>query len=268
MGILLGLHLISMERKNSTIFVLGSDNQAVIKAFQSNLRSPGYYLAREALHLAYQILHRKRKTKYVLMIRWMAGHKGIEDNKIVDWEAKKAAKGLTSDLMRLPLYLRKPLLMNTSAVKRAHNDCLKFKWTTTWYNLERGQKMYQIDSSTLSTKFLKAISLTNIMRSTASLISQLRLTYIPLNSYLKRFKRVDSTQCTACRADQETIVYFFFCLVYAHKRWALAHQVKKQRKTISIESLLGDPNLVIPLGNYINAMQQFTPRSEQIISLT
>ena len=131
-GILLGLHLIGMERKNSTTFMLGSDNQATIKAFQSNLRSPGHHLTREALCLAHQIHQRKRTTKYVLTIRWMAGHEGIEGNKAMDQEAKKAAEGLTSDIMRLPSYLRKPLPTNPSAIKRAHNNRLKHKWTTIW----------------------------------------------------------------------------------------------------------------------------------------
>ena len=137
-GILLGLHLISTERKNSTTFMLGSNNQATIKVFQSNLRSPGHHITREALHLTHQIHHRKRKTKYALTIRWTAGHEGIVGNKAIDQEAKKAAEGLTSDPTHLPLYLRKPLLTNPSAVKRAHNNCLKFKWTTTWRSSVRG----------------------------------------------------------------------------------------------------------------------------------
>jgi len=83
-GILLGIHLINTERKSGTSFAIGSDNQAAIKAFQSNLRSPGQHLAREALRLAHQIHHRKRKTKYALMLRWTAGHEGIEGNKAVD----------------------------------------------------------------------------------------------------------------------------------------------------------------------------------------
>ena len=258
-GILLGLHLINTERKNSTTFALGSDNQAMIKAFQSNLRSLGHHLAREALRLAHQIHHRKRKTKYALTIRWTAGHEGIEGNEAIDQEAKKAAEGFTSDLTRLPAYLRKPLLTNPSAVKRAHNDHLKQKWTTTWRKSEKGCKMHKIDSSTPSNKFLKAISLEKITCSTASLISQLRLTHIPLNSYLKRFKRVDSARCPACGADEETIEHFLlFCPVYAYERWALACQAKKQRRTLSIESLLGDSNLAIPLGNFINATEQFT----------
>jgi len=268
-GILLGLHLINTERKSSTTFALGSDNQAAIKAFQSNLRSPGHHLAREALRLAHQISHRKRKTKYALTIRWTAGHEGIEGNKAVDWEAKKAVEGFTSDLLRLPSYLRKPLLTNPSAVKRAHNDCLKYKWTTTWQKSDKGCKMHQIDSSTLSNKFLNTISSDKITCSTASLISQLRLTHAPLNSYLKRFKRTDSARCPACGADKETIEHFLlFCPVYAHERWALACQVKKQRKTISIVSLLGDPKLVTPLGNFINTTQRFMSCGEQTISLT
>ena len=268
-GILLGLHLISTESKNGTTFALGSDNQAAIKAFQSNLRSPGHHLAREALCLAHQILHKKRKTKYALTIRWTAGHEGIEGNEAADREAKKAAEGLTTEPTDLPAYLRKPLLTNPSALKRAHSDRLKHKWTTTWRQSERGRKMLQIDSSTPSNKFLKAISSTNITRSTASLISQLRLTHIPLNSYLKRFKRVDSASCPACGAEDENIVHFLlFCPAYAHERWALARQVKKQRKTLSIETLLGDPNLVISLGNFVHATQRFTPHGEQTISLT
>ena len=121
-GILLGLHLISTERKIGTTIALGSDNQATIKAFQLNLRSPGHHLAREALRLAHQIQQKKRKSKYALTIRWTAGHEGIEGNETVDREAKIAAEGLMSDPTHLPKYLRKPLLTNPSAVKKAHND--------------------------------------------------------------------------------------------------------------------------------------------------
>ena len=269
LGILLGLHLIYTERRNGTTFALGSDNQAAIKVFQSNLRSPGHHLAREALHLAHQIHHSKRKTKYTLTIRWTAGHEGIEGNEIIDWEAKKAAEGSTSDPTLLPPYLRKPLLTNPSAVKRAHNDQLKFKWTTTWHKSKRGCIMLKSDNSTPSNKFLKAISLTKITCSTTSLISQLRLTHIPLNSYLKRFKRADNARCPACGADEETIGHFLlFCPAYAHERWALAQQVKKKKKLLTIKTLLEDPNLVTLLGNYINAMQCFLSLSEPSISLT
>jgi hypothetical protein len=52
-GILLGLYLISTERKGGTLIVLRSNNQAAIKAFKSNFRSPGHHITREALQLTY-----------------------------------------------------------------------------------------------------------------------------------------------------------------------------------------------------------------------
>ena len=145
-GILLGLQLISTEKKGSTTFALGSDNQAAIKAFHSNLWSPGHHLAQEALHLAQQIQNHNKKTKFMLMIRWMAGHKGIEGNEIIDREAKRVAEGHASDKKLLPVYLRKPLLTNPSAVKREFNDQLKNTWDSNWQKSDRGSKMHQIDA--------------------------------------------------------------------------------------------------------------------------
>ena len=262
-GILLGLHLISTEKRGGTTFALGCDNQAAIKAFHSNLRNPGHHLAREALRTAHQIQNSKKKTNYALTIRWTAGHEGIEGNEIADREAKKAAEGHTSDTKLLPPYLRETLLTNPSAVKRAYNDHLKNSWVNAWRQMERGSKIQKFDSSTPSNRFLKTLSNPKLMRSSASLISQLRLTHIPLNSYLYRFKRADSTRCPACGADEESIAHFLLlCPSYAHERWALARQAKKNSKGFSLESLLGEPCQVIPLANFINATHRFSERGE------
>ena len=48
-GLLLGLHLLNTEKNNRVLAMLGVDNQAAIKAFESELRSPGHHLAWEAL---------------------------------------------------------------------------------------------------------------------------------------------------------------------------------------------------------------------------
>ena len=62
--ILLGLHLISMKRKGWTSVALRSNNQATIKAFNSNLRCPGHHIMRAALQLAQQIQNKyKSKSK-------------------------------------------------------------------------------------------------------------------------------------------------------------------------------------------------------------
>jgi hypothetical protein len=44
-GIVLGLHILSTEKKNRKLASIGVDDQAVIKAFDSELRNPGHHLA-------------------------------------------------------------------------------------------------------------------------------------------------------------------------------------------------------------------------------
>src|SRR6267142_6215194 len=155
------------------------------------------------------------------------------------------------------------LLMNPSAIKRAHSDVLKNKWTNSWRQSERGQKMHKINDTTLSKRFLKAISTAEISCSSASLISQLRINHIPLNSYLKQIKRVDSAQCPTCGADVEDTTHFLLtCPTYTYERWALARLTRKAHKPLSLELLLGDPSMVIPLAKYIAATHRFDKPGE------
>ena len=82
------------------------DNQAALMTFQSDLRNLGQHIACEILRIANIMQKRRGKMKFKLTIRWTAGHEGIEGNEAVDAEAKKAAKGHTSDKSSLPSYLR------------------------------------------------------------------------------------------------------------------------------------------------------------------
>jgi ribonuclease HI len=120
-GMILALHLIKMEKRNATSCSIAVDNQAALKAFASNMRSPGHHLACEFLLLANHMLKRSNKCKYELTLRWMAGHCGIPGNEKADREAKLVASRTTSDAKTLPLYLRKPLLTNPAAAKRVLN---------------------------------------------------------------------------------------------------------------------------------------------------
>ena len=46
--------------------------------------------------------------------------------------------------------------------------------------------------------------------------------------------------------------------MYAFERWALAEHVKKRRKELTIEkTLLGNPELAIPLANYMDGTGRF-----------
>ena len=262
-GMLLGLHLISTERKGSTSFALGVDNQAAIKAFHTNLRSPGHHIATEILRMAKQVRKRRSKVKYKLTIRWTAGHEGIEGNEAADREAKLAAEGQSSAKSHLPAYLRKPLLTNPAAVKRAYHDALKARWAEEWKGSPRGRRTIRIDHSTPSKGFLGTISQSELSRKAASRIVQLRLAHAPVNQYLKRIGRVDSARCPACGAEEETIEHLLLaCPAYAHERWALDKQAKKQRKQLTMATALGERSMAIPLANYIDATHRFKDKDE------
>jgi len=157
-GILLGMHLVSTEKHGSTSFMIGVDNQAAIRAYQSVLRKPGHHLARETLQLANQIQKRRQKGNYELTMRWTARHEGITGNKQVDCEAKRAAEGLTSEKRTLPAYLRKSLLINPAAVKHAHHESTLKKWKREWKGTIQGQRAECLDGTMLSRKILNAIS--------------------------------------------------------------------------------------------------------------
>ena len=82
----------------------------------------------EILKEANKLAKKRRGSKYTLTICWMVGHEGIAGNELADQEAKKAAEGLSSNKNTLPCYLRKPLLINRSAIKQVYNANLKKLW--------------------------------------------------------------------------------------------------------------------------------------------
>lgn len=97
MGILLGLHLIKTEKYGKTSFTLGVDNQAALSALTTTKMASGQYITDVILETAVHIKKTKNSANYSLKFRWMTGHIGIEGNKEVNTEAKKAAEGETSN---------------------------------------------------------------------------------------------------------------------------------------------------------------------------
>ena len=100
-GILLGLHLISTDKKGRTSTAIDVDNQAAVKAFQSDLRNPGQHLVR------------------------VAGHEGVDGNELADAEARMAAQGEHSYTKILPAYLRKKLLINPTRPRRSNRNIIE-----------------------------------------------------------------------------------------------------------------------------------------------
>jgi ribonuclease HI len=131
-GIILALNLIKTEKKKSTSIAIGTDNQATIEAFQTNLRNAVHNAAREILCLGNMLQKQTHGKSFALMLQWMAGHVGIPGNELADKEAKRAAGGLCLDKNLLPLYLKCGLTINPSAVQRSHSEELKQNWKCRW----------------------------------------------------------------------------------------------------------------------------------------
>ena len=254
-GLAMGLHLIKTERKARRGTMMGADNQAAITAVQNELSTPSHYIAKDILRTAQQIKKLRGHKSYVLMLRWTAGHVGIDGNELIDEEAKKAAKGQSSPPSSLPCLLRQKLKISTAALKQSHNKDVKARWRNKWAKSLRGKRDHQIDSSSPSPLFIKCISNPKLPRQAASLISQLRIAHIPLNSYLHKFKCVDSTRCPACGAAKETVQHFLLsCPGYAHERWALEKAIKCKP---NMKTLLGEQESALALKNYVYATHRF-----------
>jgi len=257
-GMVLAMHLIATKKRSATQCLIAVDNQVALKAFSSDIQCPGHHLVQEFLLIANRMQKHRRKCRYKLMLRWSAGHCGIEGNEKADGEAKKAASRTTSSAKLLPPYLRKLLLMNPTTVKRAYSDNLINTWKADWLSLTRGKKMGLLDSFTPSTKFLKTISNAKLSCEVASRIAQLRLQHAPLNSYLFKFKKVDKANCPACgNKDKSTTHFLLGCPVYACERWPLVQLAHRKCKALSLETLLGDPDFAIPLANFIKGTNRF-----------
>jgi ribonuclease HI len=254
-GMSMGMHLIKTEKAARRKTTLGVDNQAAIVAVQDELSTPSHPLAKDILQTAKQIKKDRGTKNYALTIRWTAGHVGIAGNELVDREAKKAAKGQSTALKSLPRILRRKLNISPAALKQDRNRHIIENWRKSWNMSARGKQDHQLDPSSPSKKFLDLISNPKLPRSTASLISQLRIAHAPLNSYLYRFKRVDKPSCPACGDSKETVEHFLLrCPAYAHERWALEKSLKCKP---NLKTLLGDSTATLPLLHYIKATHRF-----------
>jgi hypothetical protein len=123
------------------------------------------------------------------------------------------------------------------------------------------------DKTTPSSNFLKLISNPDIFQSDVSIIMQLRISHVLLNSYLKWFKIVDSIRCPACSADYKNITHFLLlCPSYAYERWALIKQAQKHWKTLTLETILSTQDMAPHIARYIRSTPQFSKKGKQTSS--
>ena len=143
-----------------------------------------------------------------------------------------------------------------AALCAARHKKINEEWKKEWESSERYTRLPTPDTvPPASKKFLTLTNNDDISRKRASLLFQLRVGHAPLNSYLHRFKKVDSARCPACGAQKETVEHFILkCPKFDHERWPLLQKIKDH--TPRLEKILADQKLIAPLFNYIDATER------------
>jgi ribonuclease HI len=277
-GLVLGLHLLNgLSHHLTQTTLLGTDSQAIISALNNQKSHSGQYIL-DAIHQSAEHLHAKqdqlfnreerqraieagetwsgRKRGVIdLQIHWVPGHCDFEPNERADEEAKKAARGDSSDTKSLPASLRKCLPLSISALRQAHNAKILKRWKRRWKLSPRHSTHKAIDSSAPSKKYLRLIK--NIDHRQASILCQLRTGHIGLNQHLFRIRRSEMPSCPHCQGiTVETVKHFLLdCPQYARKCHEL--RVKLRRNADSLSFLLSDPTATLPLLKFVHTTGHF-----------
>lgn len=148
----------------------------------------------------------------------MSAHSGVEGNGVVDEEAKKAHSSSTSKMNDLPFWMADyeySLPYSSSALKQTFNRKLTAKWKEHWKKSLRYHQITKIDPTFPSKKYHRLVS--GLMKAQASLITQLRIGHVQLNTFLHRIKKTASLQCPKCHQRQETVHHYLFeCDTYRY----------------------------------------------------
>ena len=219
-GVLLALNLI-WHHPNNTQVLIGLDNQSAIRALMSNKKQPGQYII-DAIHKELRNL-KKHHSDLRIHIEWTPGHSGVDRNKHVDSEVKKASAGLSSRAEDLPLLLHSKLPTSIAALKatRKRNDTTE--WIKLWAHSPHKPRLARLDPSLPSQSTFRALS--TLTRPSASILVQLQTGDVVLNMFLKKIKAHDSALCAHCGVGETVAHFLFFCKRYVAQRLRLKKKV-------------------------------------------
>jgi ribonuclease HI len=231
-GLQLALHMLKFERnaKKATVWL---DNQAVIQSISNRKPKPAQYLINKIRRQTKAIWRRAEHPAFQLEIAWVKGHNEVEGNERVDREAKKAARGESSQARNLPSHLTtNPLPVSSTAMKQSYDAKLAAEWKEIWKASSRFPKLSKIDPE-LPSKGYKRLT-AGLSRKQSSILIQLRTGHIPLNHYLHRISKTASSTCPSCQQDEETVQHYLFeCTTWKHERWHMSRNMGRAAKSIS-----------------------------------
>lgn len=260
-GIMLATELLRTESGITEAFI-GVDSQAAIRATVGFRSNQGHYLA-DMIHDQIKKIQKKERRKrqgagkIELEIRWTPGHRDLPGNEAADHEAKKAARGETSELTKLPTALRrrgKPLPFSKSAIKQSFNRNLDAEAKELLTRSPRYARISEIDKSLAAGKF--RVLTETLSRGQASLLFQLRTGHVPLNKHLHRIGAVDSPKCNACRGAEETVIHYLLkCPALTRHRQTMNKELGLGARTLG--TLLNNEKALPYLFDFVGATGRF-----------
>ena len=252
--LILGTHLLSAEPHISTVTV-GTDSQAALLALNICKPGPGQQLIDKFLHATRHIQSRATLGDYALELAWVKGHADSIGNSQVDVEAREATTDNTNLAADLPSFLSgKPLPISSSAVKQKFAQELKAWWKHHWSCSPQFPKLAKIDPTMPSNKYQKLIA--EYGRAQASLVTQIRTRYMPLNAYLHCINKINSPLCPHCGLDSESMHHFLFdCQAWRAECWCIGKALGCKAK--SLQHVLSSARGIDELLRFLVRMEWF-----------
>lgn len=206
-----------------------------------------------------EILQRKDITWAALPSRpglrlqpyWTPGHIGIEGNEYVDQHAKLAAAGKTSTAKRLPRELRGEVPRSLAAAKQAYLATIDEKARLAWSSSPRYVRLAMRDlRAGRAIRFFHKAAW-KLSRRQYSMIVQLWVGHIALNSHLHRIGKAESSDCPHCEGAEETVSHFLLdCNHYCQERAVMR---KNPRTSRSLAELLTNPESFKKVARFVDS---------------